>query len=147
MKKEKDILKNYIVSKRLKFTKQREKILEAFLRIEKHVSAEELYKDVSKKNPQIGLATVYRALNLLYECGLAQEKKFGNGQTRFEHTFNHEHHDHLICVRCGEIIEFENDFIEKLQNKAAEEKKFEVKSHTLDIYGICYNSRNKYKDI
>src|SRR3989304_2751076 len=110
MKKEKDILKNYIVSKRLKFTKQREKILEAFLRIEKHVSAEELYKDVSKKNPQIGLATVYRALNLLYECGLAQEKKFGNGQTRFEHTFNHEHHDHLICVRCGEIIEFENDF-------------------------------------
>jgi Fur family ferric uptake transcriptional regulator len=143
MEKEKDILRNYIGAKKLKFTQQRERILEAFLKMEKHVSAEELYMSISKNNPEIGLATVYRTLNLLCECGLAQEKNFGTGETRFEHIFNHRHHDHLICVKCGEIIEFENLLIEKLQDEVAAEKKFEVKSHNLEIYGICYNCRRK----
>ncbi len=139
--KEHEVLENYITQHNLKITKQRRAVLEAFLGSEEHVSAEELYKIVSAKEPKIGLATVYRTLALLTESGLAAELDFGDGQKRYELNFEHEHHDHMICTQCGKIIEFNHPLIEKLQEDVAQEHGFEMTAHKLDMFGICKNCR------
>lgn len=143
MEKEKELLKEYIEGKKLRLTRQRELILEGFLAVEEHISSEELYRIVSEKDPSIGLATVYRTMNLLVECGLAQELQFGDGQTRYEHAFDHQHHDHLICRGCGKIMEFNNPMIEKLQEKISREKGFKVLSHKLELYGLCRDCKKR----
>ncbi|MBI3815538.1 MAG: transcriptional repressor [Nitrospinae bacterium] len=143
MRKAKDIFEKYISDKKLKFTSQRNFILETFLKEEGHISTEELYKKVSQKYPSIGLATVYRTLKLLSECGLAHERQFGDGQTRYEHSYEHVHHDHLICTRCGKIVEFGNADIEKLQNDVARKNKFKIYAHKLELYGLCHECVNK----
>lgn len=137
MEKEEEILKEHIAKNKMRITRQREIILKAFLNIESHVSAEELYKEAHKKDPTIGLATIYRTINLFCKCGLAQQRDFGDGETRYEHLFNHKHHDHLICKSCGKITEFENPDIERLQTKVARSHKFEAYSHRLELYGLC----------
>jgi len=139
--KEQEVLENYISQHNLKITKQRRAVLEAFLDSEDHVSAEELYKIVSEKEPKIGLATVYRTLALLTESGLAAELDFGDGQKRYEHNLDHDHHDHMICTKCGKIIEFHHPLIEKLQEDVAREHGFEMTTHKLDMFGVCQNCR------
>ncbi len=134
---EQEVLENYITQHNLKITKQRRAVLEAFLGIEDHISAEDLYKIVSAKEPKIGLATVYRTLSLLTESGLAAELDFGDGQKRYEHKYLHSHHDHMICTQCGKILEFQNPMIEKLQEDVAREHRFEMTSHKLDLFGLC----------
>jgi Fur family ferric uptake transcriptional regulator len=138
---EHEVLENYITQHNLKITKQRRAVLEAFLASEEHLSAEELYKIVSAKEPKIGLATVYRTLALLTESGLAVELDFGDGQKRYEHNYHHAHHDHMICTQCGKIIEFQNSMIEKLQEDVAREHGFEMTTHKLDMFGICKDCR------
>ena len=104
--KELEILKQHLARNNLKLTRQRENILTAFLKME-HVTAEQMYRMLAKKDPHIGLATVYRTLKLLCESGLAQEQHFGS-QTKFDNVAHKGHHDHLICTVCDKIIEFEN---------------------------------------
>ena len=135
--KEHEVLENYITQHNLKITKQRRAVLEAFLGSGEHVSAEDLYKIVSVKEPKIGLATVYRTLALLTESGLAAELDFGDGQKRYERNYEQGHHDHMICTQCGKIIEFHNSLIEKLQDDVAREHGFEMTTHKLDMFGIC----------
>ncbi len=134
---EQEVLEDYISQHNLKITKQRRAVLEAFLGIEDHISAEDLYKIVSAKEPKIGLATVYRTLSLLTQSGLAEELDFGEGQKRYEHKYLHSHHDHMICTQCGKILEFQNPMIEKLQEDVAREHRFEMTSHKLDLFGLC----------
>ncbi|MBI4596444.1 MAG: transcriptional repressor [Candidatus Tectomicrobia bacterium] len=134
---EKDVLKDYLYANGLKYTKQRQIILNAFLGVEDHISADELFKLVIKLEPSIGLATIYRTLALLCHCGLAQERQFGDNQTRYEHVYNHVHHDHLICTSCGKITEFSSPKIEKLQKGISTRHKFKVLSHKLELYGLC----------
>lgn len=141
---ESDILINFLKEKSLKITGQRKQILDVFLNNEKHISAEELYDQLKKESPGIGLATIYRTLKLLCECGLANEIHFSDGVTRYEHLFGHEHHDHLICLSCGRYIEVFDPDIEELQQKMAEKNKFKVLRHRLELYGICQDcSSNK----
>lgn len=137
MEREKEILREHLASHKMKNTRQRELILETFLKIGGHVSAEELYNKVSKRDPTIGLATVYRTLNLLCQSGIAQQREFGEGYTLFEIVRDYKHHDHLICTKCGKIIEFENCNIERLQEKVAKENEFTIYTHKLEIYGLC----------
>lgn len=137
MKKEKDIFIGYLKKKGLKWTAQREAILEFFLKYEKHVSAENLYDILKKKFPSIGLSTIYRTLKLLSECGLAQASNI-QGCTTFEHKYNHPHHDHLICTHCGKYVEFINTDIEKLQESVAKEHGFSISGHRLEIFGLCH---------
>jgi len=92
---------------------------------------------VRQKHPRIGYATVYRTLKLLAECGLAEQRHFGDGQTRYEQSDSREHHDHLICTECGAILEFEDPGIERLQLKVAKEHNFTIQRHRLEIYGQC----------
>lgn len=134
---EKEILREHIARHKMKHTRQRELILETFIKIGGHVSAEELYNKVIKIDASIGLATVYRTLSLLCECGIAQPQEFGGGRTRFEIVDEYKHHDHLICTSCGKIIEFENCNIERQQKKVAKDHGFTIYSHRLEIYGLC----------
>ena len=129
-----------LAAKGLKSTRQREEILEEFLDDGSHQSAEELYLRLRRKNPRIGYATVYRTLKLFEECGIAEPRQFGDGQTRYESSFD-EHHDHLICTVCGKIVEFENNEIEALQLKVAGEHGFVIDRHRLNLYGRCRDCR------
>lgn len=137
MKKEIEVLEGFISEKGLRYTPQREDILKAFLSAERHFSADELHKIVKKKNPGIGYVTVYRTMKLLSEAGLCNEIDFGDGLTRFEHRYGHEHHDHLVCMKCGKYIEVMDAKIEKLQDDLAKKNHFTSFRHKLQIFGLC----------
>lgn len=133
----KNLFRNFALEKGLRSTRQRDVILDIFLRDHQHVSVEELYLKIKSSNPGIGYATVYRTLKLFVEAGLAHEILLHDGQTRYEHVLAGEHHDHLICTSCNAIFEFENETIEKLQADIAARHGFSIKSHKLELYGIC----------
>ena len=123
----------------LKTTSQRELIVDVFLHCKDHVSVEELLGKVRERSAKVGYATVYRTMKLLTEAGLAACRHFGDGQTRYEVSGPETpHHDHLICERCGLILEFENDQIEQLQHKVAQRLGgFKIVRHKLELYGLC----------
>lgn len=135
----KKTLEKYILKKRFKFTKQRDIIFDEFFNHPGcHVTSEELYEKIKKQNPKIGYATVYRTLKLFKECGLAFERNFGDGSARYEPVkFEGEHHDHLICIGCGRIIEFENPRIEHYSSEVARLNNFQIINRKLEIYGYC----------
>lgn len=143
MKIEKDIFTTYLKVNNLKKTAQRREILNIFLNQEKHLSVDDIYAILKRKKSKIGYATVYRTLRLLKECNLAREVDLGDGKVRYEHQYEHEHHDHLICLNCGQSIEFLDKNIEKLQDKIAEEHNFNSIKHKLEIYGICEKCKKK----
>lgn len=127
---------DYLEKHQLNTTQQRELIVDAFLRSHDHVSIDELLARVRRKNPRVGYATVYRTLRLLLESGLASARQFDEGQTRYE--LAREHHDHLICTKCGLILEFENTDIEKLQEETARKLGgFRVLRHKHELYCLC----------
>ncbi len=134
---EEKIFDYFVKSKGLKHSDQRRGILRTFLKTERHVTADELYRLVRKRNPAIGFATIYRTLKLFCECGLSRELKLENGSVRYEHLYGHEHHDHLVCVKCGNFIEVMNPEIEKLQKRLAKKEGFILQEHKLLLYGIC----------
>ena len=103
----------YLEQNQLKHTKQRELILDVFLEAKRHITSEDLYQAVREEHPNIGYTTVYRTMKLLVEAGLATERHFDDGITRYE--IEQEHHDHLVCLKCGSIEEFECELIEDTQ--------------------------------
>ena len=132
--------RQYLTENGLNTTQQRELIVDHFLRCRDHISIDELLVRVRKRNKRVGYATVYRTLKLLVDCGLAHQRQFGDGQARYEVTG--EHHDHLICTRCGLILEFEDDEIERLQDRIAERLGgFKVTRHRHELYGLCAKAR------
>jgi Fur family ferric uptake transcriptional regulator len=134
---ERQVLVDYLREKRLKVTPHRELILETFVNHEGHRSVEDIYRTVREQDPRVGYTTVYRTMKLLLDCGLAREIDLADGITRYEHLFNHEHHDHMICMECGTSIEFFNAGIESVQDEASEQLGFKVLDHKLQIYGVC----------
>jgi Fur family ferric uptake transcriptional regulator len=136
-------LREYLRHRGLKVTRQREEIAQIFLGSPHHLSAEELYRQIRETHPEMGLSTVYRTLKLLVESGLVSRREFGDGITRYESVTGGGHHDHLICVNCGIIIEFENQKIEELQNEVAEKSDFTVLRHKLELYGYCRKCRRR----
>ncbi len=128
-------LAEYLEKNNLKHTKQREAILEVFVEATGHITSEEIYQHVRGAHPTIGYTTVYRTMKLLCEAGLASARHFEDGVTRYE--IEHEHHDHLVCVRCGKIIEFECAMIERTQNEIAKRYGFSVLRHRHELYGHC----------
>ena len=127
----------------LKSTSQRNDIARVFFANNRHISVEELYRDVRQVNPRVGYATVYRTVRLLRECGLAAERHFHDGEARFENVEDEHHHDHLICERCGRIVEFANDAIERLQEQVAQKLGFAITRHKMELYGICADCRTE----
>ncbi len=136
---ERRTLARYLEDHNLKHTKQRDAILDAFLNATGHITSEAIYERVRGEHPNIGYTTVYRTMKLLCEAGLASERHFEDGVTRYE--IAHEHHDHLVCIRCGKIIEFECQMIEATQNEIAERYGFLVLRHRHELYGHCSSCR------
>lgn len=133
----KDNFRAYLATQGLKSTRQRDIILDEFLRAGAHLSTEELYLRLREQYSHIGYATVHRTLKLFAECGIAEPRHFGDGQTRYESSAGEEHHDHLICTGCGAIVEFENPQIEALQESVANLHGFRIERHRLELYGRC----------
>ncbi len=127
----------------LKATKQREEIFNIFLKSPGHKNLSQIYARVIKVNPKIGYTTVYRTLKLLTRLGLAEERKFADGETRYEPIARGGHHDHLICLGCGKIVEFEDEAIETLQSRVADRYRFKIFHHRMELYGRCGECRTK----
>jgi Fur family ferric uptake transcriptional regulator len=136
---------HYLKSKSLKLTAQRELILLVFLGQRGHISAEELYQKAKEKKSGVGFATVYRTLKHLTQCGLARELDFGDGRIQYEPDFNRQHHDHMICTRCGAYIEFLNPQIEELQEQVSRKHGFKITSHRMQLYGLCQKCQKAAK--
>jgi Fur family ferric uptake transcriptional regulator len=136
---EQKALAAYLEKNGLKHTKQRELILTTFLEAKQHVTSEDLYQSVREQHPTIGYTTVYRTMKLLAEAGLATERHFDDGITRYE--TEQEHHDHLVCTECGKIVEFESDVIEDAQDEIARRQGFKILRHRHELYGHCSDCR------
>lgn len=130
--------KDFITRKGLKFTSQRESVLEEILNVRGHFEIEDMVKRIKEKNIPVSRATVYRTLNILKEMGLVNEVIKYRNKTIYEISLK-QHHDHLICTKCGSIIEFSEEEIEKLQDKICKEYGFKPETHRLEIFGICKN--------
>ncbi|MEZ4452165.1 MAG: transcriptional repressor [Nannocystaceae bacterium] len=131
----------YLIKNQLKTTRQRDLIAQKFFEADGHISIEDLLTLSRAENPRIGYATVYRTLKLLTECGLAAHRRFGDGQTMYETAGDTEHHDHLICIECGYVLEFQNDDIEREQERVARSFGFNLVRHRLELYGLCPKAR------
>jgi len=133
----KEQLKTFMKLKGFKSTRQRDIIASEFFKCEDHITAEDLYKKINKRHKEIGATTVYRTLKLLAESGLATARVFADQLTRYEPVSEDEHHDHLICLDCGSIIEFEDPKLERLQEKIASDFGFSIVDHKMEFYGYC----------
>ncbi len=136
-KQEKEIFLEHIQKAGLRRTAQRDLIMEIFLRTEDHLTSEDLYWLVQKDDSTVGHTTVYRTLKLLTDAGLAREVRFGDNKTYYEHHYNHDHHDHMICTECGKVIEFFSQDIEELQDQMASNFGFKPTHHSLRMWGVC----------
>lgn len=139
-------LKERIKEKKYKLTRQRKIVLQAFLdSTENHMSAEDVFALVKDGNPDIGLATVYRSLELFTTLELLKKLDFGDGRSRYElndENLNHTHH-HLICLGCGKIVEFSYDFLDDVKMKIEEKEKFQIVDSQLKFYGYCSECQEK----
>ena len=132
-----DRLAEYMEKKGLRSTSQRRLVTEIFFKADGHLSIEDLWAKVRRRDPKMGYATIYRTLKLLTESGLAYERKFGDGVSRYEVAHEDEHHDHLICTSCNKIVEFEDHQIEELQTGLAKKHGFRLTRHIHELYGLC----------
>ena len=133
--------------KDLKLTRPREVIVQKILSTKagEHFSADELWEWLRRKDKSVSKATVYRTLNLLAQKKVVEEHDFGKGQKYYERMMERPHHDHLICVHCGRIIEFENPQIESLQEEIAQHEDFVISYHSHKIFGACSHCHRKKK--
>ncbi len=136
---EKEIFREFLYRKGLKFTKERQRILGEVFSFHGHFAPEELLRSMRSKRIQVSKASVYRTLPLLLESGLIEQVERNDKHAHYEHTFGHEHHDHLICIRCGKVIEVFSPRLEAIQNELCRSKEFEGIKHTLEIKGYCRN--------
>ena len=134
------LLRGYFKQKSLKYTPERKTILEAVCSMDNHFEADELYLALREKSGRrISRATVYRTLPLLEESGLIRRVIFVDKHTHYEHVYDHLHHEHLICLKCGKIIEFYGQSLEDSLDDIAREHRFKAIAHKLEITGYCDN--------
>jgi Fur family ferric uptake transcriptional regulator len=136
-------LGEFIHRRGLKHSRQRDAIAQAFFELGGHVPVDAVVARVREQDPRVSVATVYRTMKLLAECGLAVARQFGDGQTRYEPASRRhgEAHDHLICTSCGAIVEFESERISELQLKVARRHGFEIERRRVELYGRCADCR------
>ncbi len=137
MKEAAEQFEKYLRDRNLHLTKQRREVLDVFLSSGRHLTVEGLYDLVKKNNPGIGQATVFRTLKLLADADLAKAVVLGDKKIRYEINYGTEHHDHLICLRCGRFIEAVDPAIEDLQKKLCKKFGFTPRKHSLEIFGFC----------
>ncbi|MBN2194113.1 MAG: transcriptional repressor [Polyangiaceae bacterium] len=121
----------------LRSTEQRRQIVEAFLMTREHITIDQLLALVRSEDPRIGYATVYRTMKMLVAARVAHERRFSDGFARYELAVGGTHHDHLICLECGRIVEFSEPRIEELQDQIAAKHGFAVRYHKHELYCTC----------
>jgi Fur family ferric uptake transcriptional regulator len=131
------IFHNHLRRVGLKHTEQRDAILRAFLDTREHLSTDELFRLVRKKDERIGFTTVYRTLKLLADCGLASEVAFNDGIARYEHQYNRRNHHHMVCTECGSSVEFFSSEMERIEREIGRKHRYLTTRHTFQIYGVC----------
>ncbi len=127
----------FLRAKRLKMTEQRRKMISTALSQGGHFTAEDLYHELARMEQSVSMATVYRGLALLEEANLLEGHDFDDGLRRYERLLDREHHDHMICMDCRAVLEFQDDEIEALQHAAAERHGFTLEDHRLVLYVRC----------
>ena len=134
---EQSIVEEHLRRSGFRWTSQRALIVREALETHDHFTAEELLDLCRKKDPKVSRATVYRTLSVLEESGFVEGLETGDGGRRFEHVLGHEHHDHMVCLECEQIIEFRDDELERRQELAAKKVGFLIQRHSLRLYGRC----------
>ena len=121
----------------LKYTPQRTAVLEEIIKDKGHRESEEIYLALKKSGQHVSRATIYRTMDILVNNGFARKMNLGDGRARYESKVNSPHHDHLVCVDCGLIVEFMDQQIEDLQDKIAIQYNFQLKRHIHQLFGLC----------
>jgi Fur family transcriptional regulator, ferric uptake regulator len=132
-----DVFLAYLRERGLKYTGERRKVLQAVMRNDDHFEAEQLLLNMRQTHARVGKATVYRTLKLLVDCHIIREVHFSNKQVHYEHIYGQEPHDHLVCRRCGRIIEFDAAEVVRLRTMISAERGFVPISHRFQIIGMC----------
>jgi Fur family ferric uptake transcriptional regulator len=141
LKEETELFYSYLRQNGLKKTYQKDLILETFLSTEGHLSVEDIYALVKKRDKKVGVVTVFRTLKSLTACGIAREITLGDGLTRFEHSYHHPKHHHIVCTECHRAIEFVCPELERIQNEIIQKYHFQPIHHRFQTYGICEDCR------
>lgn len=127
----------YLNSKNLKLTKERKIVLQEIFLHRGHLEAEDILHNLRGKKKRTSRATVYRTLDLLVDSGMVRKVDFGHGHSHFEHVWGHAHHEHMICLECGKVIEFSDKKIESSLKGLCEKSGFKNTSHCFQIFGYC----------
>lgn len=135
--------RRYLRDHRQPVTRQRDTIAELVLTSDDHLSAEQVRKRLAERGQRVGLATIYRTLELLEKSGLARAHDFGQGFKRFEPMPAQADHEHLICVRCGKVVEFAHERLERMLPMIADEHGFQPERHRVEIYGVCQQCQRR----
>lgn len=133
----KEILRKYLAEKNLRPSKERDLILDEIMRGTGHFDADEFFTRLKAKGLKASRATVYNTLDLFVACGLISKYRFGENTSRYERAHGRPRHDHLICLGCGDIIEFVSEKLNSLQQDIAREHGFRIQSSSLQIFGTC----------
>lgn len=128
---------DFLIKKNLRYTSQRQHILDVFMSTERHVTTEDLYMLVRKKYNGIGYATVFRTMKLLMQSGVCRGVDFGDAAQRYEYRHDNGHHDHLVCLNCGRFVEIFDAKLEELQRHIVKKHDYMQEYHKLDIFGLC----------
>jgi len=137
MKSETQVFREYIRQRGLRRTPEREEILQEIFMIHGHFDVDELYLQLKDKGSKVSKASIYRVLPLLIDCGLVREVDFNDGHWHYEHIYGHAHHSHLRCLRCGEMLEFEEPMLTLLEEQLARKYGYRIKGHQLQVHGFC----------
>jgi Fur family transcriptional regulator, ferric uptake regulator len=124
-------------------TRQRDHVARVVFLSHDHLSVEGIRRELRQQGARVGLATVYRTLDLLVESGLVRAHEFGEGFKRYEPMTSQEHHEHLICERCGRVLEFAHERLERMLPVLADEQGFQHRRHRVEIYGVCRTCRQQ----
>ena len=135
--------RRYLRDHRLPVTRQRDVVAETLFRSDDHLSVEAIRRRLKERGERVGVATVYRTLEVLVQAGLARAHDFGEGFKRYEAMPVQAHHGHLVCQRCGRVTEFANERIERMLPIVADEHAFQHSHHRVEIYGICRACRHR----
>lgn len=131
------VFREYLRDRGLKYTRERQALLRAIMSSDQHFEAEQLLLSMRQSGLRIGKATVYRTLPLLVNCGIVKQVQFSNNAVHYEHTYGQDPHDHMVCRRCGRIIEFDAADVARLRTILAARHRFHALSHRFQIVGLC----------
>jgi Fur family ferric uptake transcriptional regulator len=135
--------RRYLRDRRLPITRQRVAVADQLFRADDHPSVDELERRLRSLGETVGTATVYRTLDVLVRGGMVREHNFGEGFKRYEPMAATSAHDHLLCERCGEVVEFANDRLERMLRMTADEQHFLYRHHRVEVHGLCAGCRGR----